>query len=345
MLTHILLLATLFLSLPQAGLRGPTIVAADRHVAVFDSYAPLSRSSELLRRLLTPLDAQRVLLASMQIGHGLRQQSIDLKHETFALHVPTQRPQHGYALLVFVPPWPQATVPPSWIGTLDRRGIIFVSAANSGNDANVLDRRVPLALLAAWNVMQRYPVDPQRIFIGGFSGGSRVAERIALGYPDLFRGALLIAGSDPLGTAPLVLPPSALWRQFQATTRLVYLTGQDDTANLELDDRSRQSMQQACVAHVDTVIEPWAGHELPAAVPFSRALDRLEHAAPVDAGKFARCRIDVDHALDVQLQKVEQLLAGGNTAAAKTLLERIDLHFGGLAAPRSTKLAQKIAEQ
>ena len=27
------------------------------------------------------------------------------------------------------------------------------------------------------------------------------AERVALGYPDLFRGALLMAGSDPIGTA------------------------------------------------------------------------------------------------------------------------------------------------
>jgi pimeloyl-ACP methyl ester carboxylesterase len=315
------------------------------HELRFDSYAPFSRNSELLQRLLTPLNAQRVRQASMQPGHGLQPQSIDLKHETFALHVPPQRPPHGYGLLVFVPPWPQATVPPAWIGTLDHRGIIFVSAANSGNDANVLDRRVPLALLAAWNVMRRYRVDPQRVYIGGFSGGSRVAERVALGYPDLFHGALLIAGSDPLGSAQLVLPPSALWRQFQDTTRLVYLTGQNDAAHLELDDRSRQSMQQACVAHVDTVIEPWVGHDLPSAVPFSRALDRLEYAAPVDAGQLARCRIDVDHALDAQLHKVEQLLAAGNTGAAKALLGRIDLRFGGLAAPRSLSLARKIAAQ
>jgi len=109
---------------------------------------------------------------------------------------PREHRRHGYALLVFVPPWPDARVPwggpPSWNNTV----VIFVSAANSGNDASILDRREPLALLAAQNVMRRYPIDPERVYVGGFSGGSRVALRIALGYPDVFHGALLNAGSD-----------------------------------------------------------------------------------------------------------------------------------------------------
>jgi hypothetical protein len=62
--------------------------------------------------------------------------------------VPAQAPRQRYSLLVFVPPWDAATVPPQWISTLDGHEMIFVSAANSGNDANVLDRREPLALLA-----------------------------------------------------------------------------------------------------------------------------------------------------------------------------------------------------
>jgi hypothetical protein len=49
-----------------------------------------------------------------------------------------------------------------WAEILERRGVIFVSAENSGNEANVLDRREPLALLAAPNTMQRYRVDPQQ---------------------------------------------------------------------------------------------------------------------------------------------------------------------------------------
>jgi len=72
-----------------------------------------------------------------------------------------------------------------------------------------------MALLAAYNTMKQYPVDPQQVYIGGFSGGARVALRLALGYPDVFHGALLNAGSDPAGTLDVPLPPADLFRRFQ----------------------------------------------------------------------------------------------------------------------------------
>ena len=62
-------------------------------------------------------------------------------------------------------------------------------------------------LLAAYNLMERFHADPDRVFVGGFSGGSRIAMRLALGYPDLFHGVLLNAGGDPLGNAEAGAPP------------------------------------------------------------------------------------------------------------------------------------------
>ena len=93
-----------------------------------------------------------------------------------------------------------------------------------------LTRRAPLALLAAYNLMSRYPVDAQKVYVGGFSGGARIALRLALAYPDLFHGALLNAGSDPLGMPgrPHRRSPQLL-QQFQESTRLVYVTGEHDT--------------------------------------------------------------------------------------------------------------------
>ncbi|MGH8160434.1 MAG: hypothetical protein ACREPQ_20180 [Rhodanobacter sp.] len=337
-----LLLAALSMPLPAATGQTPAAPAGEQNDVVFTNYSPLSRSNELVRRLLSPLSAWRVNQTAMHPGHALREQPLDLAHEKFAVHVPASAPPHGYALLVFVPPWPEATVPSAWAATLDRHGMIYVSAANSGNDADVLDRRVPLALLAAWNIMQRYPVDPQRVYIGGFSGGSRVAERIALGYPDLFHGALLIAGSDPIGIAQMSLPPAGLFRQFQDATRLIYLTGQNDAAHLDMDSHSRQSMRSWCVFHVDTVAVPWTGHELPGPAPLSRALDLLDNPVQTDPDKLAHCRAGIDKNLNAQLQKTENLLAGGERAAAETLLDKIDAHYGGLAAPRSSELLEKI---
>ena len=52
-----------------------------------------------------------------------------------------EQPPGGSGLLVFVPPWQEARVPPGWAGALDRNGTIFVSAAHSGNEENVMARR------------------------------------------------------------------------------------------------------------------------------------------------------------------------------------------------------------
>lgn len=312
---------------------------------VFSDYSPYSRSMELARRLLSPLNAMRVSQESARPGHGALEQSIDLAHEKFAVYVPANAPPHGYALLVFVPPWQEAAVPPRWTSALDRHGMIFVSAANSGNTADVLDRREPLALLAAYNIMRRYPVDPEKIYVGGFSGGSRVAMRLALGYPDLFHGALLDAGSDPIGSAQIPLPPVELFRQFQDSTRLVYATGQHDDEHLDNDVHSRDSMQAWCVFHLNTVAMPWAGHDLADPAALNRALDTLLQPVKPDSDRLAACRAHIDNDVTAQLKQVEDLLASGKRDDALTLLVKVDAHYGGLAAPRSTELAKIIDEQ
>src|ERR1700719_615498 len=140
--------------------------------------------------------------------------------------------------------------------------MIFVTAAKSGNAADVLNRREPLALLAAQNIMRRYPVDPQQVYVGGFSGGSRVALRIALAYADVFHRALLNASSDPLGNAEIPLPPPELLREFQESTRVVYVTGAHDGFNIAADVLSRKSLQEWCVFDLVSEAVPWAAHEV-----------------------------------------------------------------------------------
>jgi predicted esterase len=309
---------------------------------VFTDYSALSQSQELARRLLTPLSAARIVRAVSRSELALREQSIDLTHEKFVMYVPSRAPPHGYALLVFVPPWADARLPRGWNSTLEQHDMIFVSAANSGNEADILTRREPLALLAAQNVMARYPVDPQRVYIGGFSGGSRVALRIALGYPDLFHGALLNAGSDPIGAADAPLPPSDLFHAFQNSTRLVYLTGEQDSVNLNKDGSSELSMRNWCVFNVEAVEIPRFGHEVADSAALKRALSRLEVNTPPDPGKLAECRARIEANMAADLRHVEDLIAAGKSGDALKSLERIDTRYGGVAEPRSLALADQI---
>jgi len=305
---------------------------------VFTDYTPLSINSELVRRLLSPLAARQVQRTLAQSGTRLVEQSVDLTRERFTFYVPASAPAQGYALLAFVPPWDAARVPQGWAAVLERYGVIFVSAARSGNAENVIGRRVPLALLAVHNIMSRYTVDRERVYVGGFSGGARVALRLALGYPDLFRGALLNAGSDPLDANPPTLPPEDLFLQFQEASRVVFLTGERDTAHLAMDAASLQSMRKWCVFDVESEIVRGAGHAPADPAALSGALRVLIGPTTPPGGRLAACRAEIDKSLTAQLRRVQSLIDAGQRAEAQRQLSDLDLHFGGLASRRSLEL-------
>jgi len=309
---------------------------------VFSDYSSLSRSAELQHRLLSPVNADQVSRRLARSAVALRDQPIDLALERFTVYVPPHAPAAGFGLLVFVPPWENAMLPRGWIEILDRRGVIFVSAANSGNSANVLDRREPLALLAAHNIMQRFRVDPERTYIGGFSGGSRVALRLALGFPDVFRGAFLNAGSDPIGDAQTPLPPPELFSRFQEAMRIVYISGQDDAVNVDKDAASTRSMLEWCVFDWYAERSRWADHEVAGSAVFGRALDMLEKHARPNLARLNNCRLHINQELAKQLDRANDLLAAGNVDGARRLLNTIDARYGGLAAPRSIDLAARL---
>jgi hypothetical protein len=308
----------------------------------FSEYSPLSASAEMVARLLRPLAAAQVQRSLEHSGERLRGQSVDLAAERFLVYVPPQAPADGYALLVFVPPWDEALLPPGWGTVLDRYGVIFVSAARSGNDSDPIGRREPLALLAAWNLMQRYRVDARRVYVGGFSGGSRIALRLALAYPDLFRGALLNAGSDPIGAGRLSAPPRALLERFQESTRLVYVTGERDTLHLMMDTGSLESMRDWCVFDTASRISYGTGHEVASPAALSWALGALAAHVRPDAAKLAACRAALDRRLSARLAQVRSLIDAGKSREARKTLEELDRNFGALAAPQSLALADAL---
>ena len=310
---------------------------------VFARYSPLSRNAEVARRALPPLTYQRFQQTLAARRLTLTEQAIDLANEKFDLYVPGgPPPPGGYGLLVFVSPSPEPLRPRFWRAPLDRHRIIFVSAHNSGNDVNILDRRVPLALLAYENVRARFPIDARRVYVGGLSGGSRVAEIVALAYPDIFRGALLDAGADPIdGRDGIYKPPAELFRAFQRA-RLVYVTGDQDEAVLAQDEVSRRSMRDACVLDIKTETVFGMGHEAIDAVALDRALDDLEAPPAVDPAELARCNERVDREIAAALAEAAAAIARGDRDGARARIKAIDARFGGLAASGIVELDARL---
>lgn len=333
-LALLLLLACARQAIPQSQTRD----------VVFSRYSPLSREAEIGRRTLTPITYALGKVAIASSGKELREQPIDIAAERFALYVPSGAPpKKGHALLVFVSPLHEPIRPVLWRSALDEHEMIFVSAADSGNDRSVLDRRLPLALLAYENVKEQYPVDPERVYVGGFSGGSRVAEIAALAFPDVFRGALLEAGSEPIdGEAGMYKPPVDLFRLFQRS-RLVYVTGEKDDLNLMDDQVSRTSMKSNCVFDVEVVFAHRLGHEILDAPNFGRALDSLEKRSPPDPGELERCNERLQREMDARFAELDRTIARGDREGALGLLKAIDGRYGGLAAPRSLEYEARLS--
>jgi predicted esterase len=245
--------------------------AGSASTATFTETTALSSNAEIVRRMVNASMQARLA----QSGANLASQPLDPSAEQFLVYVPTDKPAGGYGLFVFVPPWKQLRIPDGWADALDKNGLILVTAANSGNDADDFARRIPLALIAEQNIVKRYTIDPDRIFVGGFSGGARVALKLALGYPDVFKGALLDAGADPIDTDSLPLPPEDLFAQFERS-RLVFIAGDSDTGALRMDAASLSSLRAHCVLNTEEQVLPSVGHAIADAGAFAGALSALE---------------------------------------------------------------------
>ena len=321
----------------------PVIPGTEKRDEVFDKYTPLASNAEMARRVLTPLTVRRgdeVLAAKKTV---LREQSIELAKEKFSLYVPgSPPPKEGYGLLVYVAPWEEMGTPKSWRPVLDRRGIIMVMADASGNETKIYDRRMPLALLAYENVKARYPVDPNRTYVGGMSGGSRTALTIALAYPDVFRGALLNAGSNPIGKeSEFRLPPAELFAQFQRT-RLAYVTGEKDEEHIHEDELSRASMRSWCVFDEDVWSIPKIAHIPPDGAMMIRALAMLEKKVPVDEGKLKECNARLQRELAEKVAEVQAAIDRKDRDGARKLLYAIDGAYSGFAEKQILELDTKL---
>lgn len=310
----------------------------------FDLLHPLAAAPEFSRRVFSPTTHDRLERFQAHIGRRAIEHTVDLSEERFDLYVPARRPEQGYGVMVFVSPIPEWPLSRDWRKVLDRAGILWVAARRSGNEQNVYERRIPLALHALANVQARHPVDRERVYIAGFSGGSRTAIRIAAAYADLFTGALLMGGTKVIGEEDFAPPPVELMERLQTRMRIVHSTGREDMPNLRLDGRSAEALRERCVAGVYRINARGVGHALPDRRTLTRALARLDQAVGADERSAQdACSAALGARIAADLDAIEAAIDRGDRAAAGMLLGAADLAWGGLAGPRLVAYARTLA--
>ncbi len=159
-----------------------------------------------------------------------------------------------------------------WRTVCDAAGMLFASPYGAGNNTQGPERtRIVLDVLD--DVRRRFAVDPDRTYLGGFSGGARVACRIAFALPEYFGGVVPVCAAESLREES--------WLRQRASDRLsaALITGETDFNRGEIE-RFRGPLLTDVGVRTKVWMVPKLGHGLPSAAVLTEALRWLEEGVP-----------------------------------------------------------------
>lgn len=184
---------------------------------------------------------------------------------TWTVRLPSTSPR---SVLVFVSPSAMADPPPGWDAVLDRHGMVWIAARDFGNPVPS-KQRVLAALMGLALARRDYVPSGAHRYIGGMSGGGRIASVAITTFPRLFDGALYIVGADDFGKAE----PARL--AAIAANRYVFVTGDGDFNRREVR-HVHEHYRKAGVRQTLLLDLPQFTHQFPGADDFERALAFLD---------------------------------------------------------------------
>src|SRR4051812_423152 len=142
--------------------------------------------------------------------------------QTFELYVPRGlKNGEGAGLILFISPNERGIGLEAFRKICDERKLLFASPHKAGNGVEGRQRvRIVLDVLDEIRRQQR--IDPDRTYIGGFSGGGRIACAVGFSLPEHFGGVIPICAAGELR--------DETWRQQRVIDRLsvAHLTGESD---------------------------------------------------------------------------------------------------------------------
>ncbi len=185
------------------------------------------------------------------------------------MYVPeTYDPSAPAGLMVYISPSQKGWIPRKWQSVIDSENLIWISANASGND-EIVAKRMLYAVLAPQIAASRYELDPDRVYLSGFSGGGKVSGMVAINFANIFRGAIYICGAEHW-----LDDPPKLISQVERN-RYVFLTGSEDF-NRDLTYRIYFKYQAAGLQNVELINVPRMGHKNPETRYFLKAIKYLD---------------------------------------------------------------------
>lgn len=210
------------------------------------------------------------------------------------------RREQPAGVLAWISPTPEGRLPPMFEPALDELGFIAVGPDSAGNERPLTDR-LQLVLDGVETLRRSWLIDPERVYLSGFSGGGRCAAILQLALPDLFSGAVPVGGIDTYHNAPTgrgdsfwparLGKPLAPGLRTLRDRRIGVIAGELDFNRAEASVRVDLLVADGVPAQLNVV--PGLGHALPPATQFSETLRwsdekqrNVRIAAVAEAGKL-----------------------------------------------------------
>lgn len=175
-------------------------------------------------------------------------------------------------------------IPKSWESVLAENDLILVAARNSGNQRNIFDR-FRLALDANYNLRELYNIDGRRVYVSGFSGGSRVASMLGVCWAEMFSGTICfmgvnfyepVAAEDGKTYGLSYLPDDQVLALAKQYCRYVLVTGEKDFNLPNTRAAYTEGFQKEKFNAVKKLEVPGLGHKLPDETWLRQALEFLD---------------------------------------------------------------------
>jgi predicted peptidase len=187
---------------------------------------------------------------------------------TWRVHVPrSYHPDTPAGLVVYISPTASGQLRSDWQPVLEEYNLIWVSAHESGNRTPT-KRRILYATLAPYVAADMYEIDPERVYLSGFSGGGKAAGIASISLARLFKGAIFICGAE--------LWPDTRRQHYAAaaSNRYVFVSGSRDF-NRELTTATYRKYVRAGLTNSRLMIIPGMDHRTPSAKHFREAIHFL----------------------------------------------------------------------
>jgi dienelactone hydrolase len=151
------------------------------------------------------------------------------------------------------------------------RGFAFIGVRGAGNNVPP-PKRVRVVLDCFDDARRQLPLDPDRTYAYGFSGGARIACAIAFALPEYFGGVIPVCAAGQLREEP--------WLRHRLTDRLsaALVTGESDFNRGEVE-RWKATTWKDTGVRTRVWVQPKMGHAMPPAATLAEAVKWLDDDA------------------------------------------------------------------